>query len=149
MECPKCSSTNFKLDRVSQEFTIGEKTCVVEGILAQVCGDCGEVLIGKEGNQYIDQEVSAFQNEGYLNRSSIIMDQKGIKAARLGEVLGLTRQRANAMIGMDVEVKIKNALSIAAILQEPVESIYSYRAIVEQDGKYYLAPLSQLLKLER
>jgi len=138
-KCVLCSG-NVSLVQVSQEFNVPKQTlpCVVEGILARKCEECGEIFLGSEANIYVDEQISIFKNEGIELRINAVYKELNTNLSGLSRLLGEDRQNLHRKIANPASLKLVYLCQIAYKLGIPLQNLVHYYPIVEREGKLYL-----------
>jgi DNA-binding XRE family transcriptional regulator len=118
---------------------------VIEDIQSIKCSICGYDNYDKEANEHIDKQMMIFK-EAYNsndktmlhNRLREIAKSKGWTQERLGECIGVSKQRVfqlyTSLKGLDITV----ALKLSHILDTPMHELFKQYNIVEKDGKWYI-----------
>jgi YgiT-type zinc finger domain-containing protein len=140
----KCAICNGKVELVRHDMMVDVegKNCKVEGILAEKCGECGEVYIGKEGNAYIDRQLAIFKNDGLDIQINEVLGAKSMTQESLGIAMGYPQKMAKQAIHQKMKSigtgKLIFFCQAADILRVKLSDLVRYYPIREVDGVFVL-----------
>ncbi|RXZ78172.1 YgiT-type zinc finger protein [Paenibacillaceae bacterium] len=135
--CTECFSENLNRILHTDKFNVSNKTLVIESIPVLQCSDCGEIIIDTVASQYIDEQISIFNNNGFINKVNLIKKSKKLSNEKIGETLGVTKQRVGQILQSD-NLDVRTMLKLANAIDEPVTSVFGFKNIVKINNEYYI-----------